>query len=66
MKSITARERDVLLLMRMGKTNLEIASALKVSVNTVKTHLKSVFNKLEVNNRTSASMIPLEKILFEK
>ncbi|MGB0424183.1 MAG: response regulator transcription factor [Flavobacteriales bacterium] len=66
MQSITPREREVLLLMRMGKSNSEIAEALEISINTVKTHLKSMFNKLGVNNRTSASVIPLEKIFLEK
>lgn len=52
----TSRERDVLLLMRLGKTNKEIAAELDVSVNTVKTHAKNLFAKLGVQNRTQATL----------
>ena len=51
---LTTRERDVLLLVRLGKSNKEIARDLDVSVNTVKTHLKNLFHKLEVHNRVQA------------
>ncbi|MFT4678439.1 MAG: DNA-binding NarL/FixJ family response regulator [Litorivivens sp.] len=52
---LTQRQRDVLLLLRLGKTNDEIAKELEISVNTVKTHLKSLYIKLEVSNRTQAT-----------
>ncbi|MGD8792061.1 MAG: LuxR C-terminal-related transcriptional regulator, partial [Anaerolineae bacterium] len=50
----TDREIDVLTLLTEGRTNREIAQALYVSVNTVKTHLKNVYGKLEVSNRRDA------------
>ncbi|MEW2404149.1 LuxR C-terminal-related transcriptional regulator [Streptomyces sp. NPDC046862] len=51
---LSARERDVLeRLARMMSTE-EIAADLYVSVNTVKTHLKSVYRKLAVNRRNDA------------
>ncbi|NNE55326.1 MAG: response regulator transcription factor [Flavobacteriales bacterium] len=53
--SLTERERDILLLIRLGKSNKEIAADLDVSVNTVKTHMRNLFTKLKVNNRTQAS-----------
>lgn len=53
---LTQRQRDILLLLRLGKTNDEIANELQISVNTVKTHLKSLFVKLEVSNRTQATI----------
>ncbi|MBL7944380.1 MAG: helix-turn-helix transcriptional regulator [Flavobacteriales bacterium] len=52
---LTDREREMLLLIRLGKTNAEIASITGLSVNTVKTHMKSLFKKLHVRNRTEAS-----------
>jgi DNA-binding NarL/FixJ family response regulator len=54
--TLTKRERDILLLIRLGKTNKEVAQELDVSVNTVKTHLKNLFAKLEVHNRTQATI----------
>ncbi|MCB0761399.1 MAG: response regulator transcription factor [Flavobacteriales bacterium] len=53
---LTPRERDVLLLLRMGKTNKEIASDLDLSINTVKTHTKNLFAKLGAQNRTQATL----------
>jgi DNA-binding NarL/FixJ family response regulator len=54
---LTQRQRQILLLLRLGKTNDEIANELEISVNTVKTHLKSLYTKLEVSNRTQATFI---------
>lgn len=56
-QELTSRERDILLLLRMGKTNGEIAAQLDLSVNTVKTHLKNLFKKLRVRNRTEACFV---------
>jgi two-component system, NarL family, response regulator LiaR len=51
---ISQREFEVLQLMATGKSNQEIADQLFVSLNTVKTHLKNLFEKLEVGRRTQA------------
>jgi DNA-binding CsgD family transcriptional regulator len=59
---LTDRERELLLLIRFGKTNAEIASITGLSVNTVKTHMKSLFKKLHVRNRTEASHAALPGI----
>lgn len=53
---LTKREQDILLLIRLGKTNAEIARDLELSINTVKTHAKNLFRKLGVRNRTEASL----------
>lgn len=53
---LTDREQRVMDLIIEGKSNNEIADELEVSVNTVKTHLRHVFRKLEVENRTQASV----------
>lgn len=53
-ESLSAREMDVLRLMARGHSNKEIATALFISETTVKSHIKSVFGKLNVLSRTEA------------
>jgi DNA-binding CsgD family transcriptional regulator len=50
--NLSKREKDVLRLILIGKTNEEIADELFISINTVKKHLSHIFNKTEVHNRT--------------
>ncbi len=52
--SITAREQQVLQLVTSGLTNREIAAQLSFAESTVKTHLKNIYRKLNVNSRTRA------------
>jgi len=51
---LSEREYELLLLLKTGVTNKEIADRLFISVNTVKTHLQRLFEKLDVRNRTQA------------
>lgn len=51
---ITEREYTVLQLLAAGRANKEIARELDVSPNTVKTHISSLYGKMEVNRRTQA------------
>ena len=44
---LTAREREVLVLLAEGRTNREIAAALSVTLATVKSHLVRIYAKLE-------------------
>jgi DNA-binding NarL/FixJ family response regulator len=53
--ALTAREREVLELLARGLTNKEIAESLVVTTNTVKRHLKTVFEKLAVHTRSAAA-----------
>ena len=51
---ITKREYEVLELMSAGMSNQQIAERLFVSVSTVKTHVSSIFSKLDASRRTQA------------
>lgn len=55
--SLSPRQREVLLLMAAGKSNLEIAAELSCSLNTVKRHVTAVLQKLHLPNRTRAAML---------
>ncbi len=54
---LTDREREVLVLMSEGLANREIADRLVVSEGTVKTHVKRIFDKLDVRDRTQAVIV---------
>jgi LuxR family maltose regulon positive regulatory protein len=51
---LTQREREVLRLMATGRSNPEIATELVIAVTTVKTHVKNIYGKLNVDNRFQA------------
>ena len=51
---LSAREREVLVLLAEGRTNREIAAALSITVATVKSHLVRIYGKLEASNRNEA------------
>ena len=53
-ETLSDREIDVLKLMALGRSNKEIGSALFISEGTVKSHVKSIFAKLNVISRTEA------------
>ncbi len=52
---LTEREQDVLKLVAVGKSNADIAEDLIISINTVKTHIRSILDKLQLDNRTQAA-----------
>jgi RNA polymerase sigma factor (sigma-70 family) len=59
---LSKREKEVLtLLAKKGTTNKEIAEALFITENTVKAHLSSILEKLQVNNRQQAAILAREK-----
>ena len=51
---LTARERDVLAMISQGCSNKRIARTFEISPETVKSHVKHIFLKLEVGTRTEA------------
>jgi len=50
---LTVRERQILNLIVLGKTNQEISTELYISIHTVKKYLRNLFDKFNVKNRTS-------------
>ena len=62
--ALTAREHEVLLLIARGMTTQEIGEALGLSPNTVKSHSRALFTKLEAHNRVQALAIAKERGLL--
>lgn len=60
LKSLTHRERDLLAALESGRSNAQLAREFGVSINTVKFHLRNLFGKLDVRNRTQAICLYLE------
>lgn len=58
---LSDREMEVLRLAAKGMKNMEIAESLTLSVRTVQTHLRSIFNKLGVGSRSEAIVYGLKK-----
>jgi DNA-binding NarL/FixJ family response regulator len=54
-QALSERELFVLRLVASGASNMEIAHKLSISVNTVKSHLKNILEKLQLENRTQAA-----------
>ncbi len=63
--SLSEREVSVLRLVSEGKANKEIGRALSLSEDTVKAYLKSIFSKLNVNDRTHAVTIAARRGIIE-
>jgi len=59
-QALTERELFVLRLVASGATNSEIADKLSISINTVKSHLKNILEKLQLDNRTQAATYALK------
>jgi DNA-binding NarL/FixJ family response regulator len=65
-EDLTIREIDILELVVEGMTNKEIASALNISENTVKIHLRNILEKLHLQNRIQAAVYAVRQGLVDE
>jgi DNA-binding NarL/FixJ family response regulator len=61
---LTTRELEVLRMLAKGPTNKQIGKALGISDNTVRNHVNSIIEKLEVNDRTEAATTAIQRGLI--
>jgi two-component system nitrate/nitrite response regulator NarL len=64
--NLSPREKKVLELVAHGKTNKEIAAALAIAENTVKSYVKNILEKLHLENRVQAATFAVREGLIEK
>ena len=60
LENLTLRERSLLSALGSGHTNSQLAKDFGVSINTIKFHLRNLFEKLDVRNRAQAIALFLE------
>ena len=58
--NLSEREIETLKLVAQGMSNKQIASSLFISINTVKVHLRNIFEKINVESRTEATLYAIE------
>lgn len=61
---LSTREREILKLITEGRSNPEIADMLYLSRNTIKTHVRSILNKLGVEHRLQAAVVAVRSGLI--
>jgi PAS domain S-box-containing protein len=62
--NLSKREKEILELISQGCTNPDISEKLAISINTVKTHVVSIFNKIGVSDRTQAAIVAVKQNLL--
>jgi DNA-binding NarL/FixJ family response regulator len=62
--ALTQREKEILESIIEGRSNKEISDSLCISIETVKSHIKSIYQKLQVRNRVEAALIAMKKKLL--
>ena len=63
--NLTTRELEILRMVAKGLTNKQIGRALEISGNTVRNHVNSIIEKLEVSDRTEATTTAIQRGLIE-
>ena len=62
--SLSPREGEILKMVANGKPNKIIAADLSISEHTVRNHISNIFQKLQVNNRTEATVLAMRRGLI--
>ena len=62
---LSERETEVLALISKGRSNKEIASALSITEGTAKLHVTNILTKLEVNTRTEALVVAVQRGIID-
>ncbi|QSE89419.1 response regulator transcription factor [Rhodococcus pseudokoreensis] len=65
LRSLSARERDVLILVARGMSNRAIATELSISERTARTHVGNVLAKMHLNSRTQAALVAVREGLVQ-
>jgi len=65
-KSLSARELSILQLAAKGFSNPEVGEMLGISVNSVKTHFRHIFEKMDVSDRTEAVTLAISRGIIER
>ena len=64
-EELTSREKEVLLLIAQGKSNQENADECFITLKTVKTHVSNILSKLQVEDRTQATIYAFKHHLVQ-
>ena len=64
-KSLSARELSIIQLAAKGFSSPEVAEMLGISVNSVKTHFRHIFEKMDVSDRTEAVTLAISRGIIE-
>jgi DNA-binding NarL/FixJ family response regulator len=64
LSALTAREREILVLVAQGHSNREIAAELVISERTARTHVSNVLSKLQLASRTQAALLAIREGLI--
>ena len=65
-KSLSARELSIIQLAAKGFSNPEVAEMLGISVNSVKTHFRHIFEKMDVSDRMEAVTLAISRGIIER
>lgn len=63
-KTLTNREKEILILIAKGNSNRSIAEILFISERTVKNHISNIFRKIDVDDRTQAAVLAIKNSLI--
>ena len=63
---LTGREKEILISLAKGLTNNQIGKLLSLSTSTVKNHLSKIYIKLDISNRTQATIYTIQNLPYKE